>query len=359
MSLKNKLISAVLCAATLFGLAGCTFGKEFGTVITVNGNEKTLEYGAGYYLYYQYSAFTSVASLLGAGPDTTVKEMLKETLTVDEEEISATDYMKQQMDYYIKQHAAIDMWFEEEGLNFTSEVKADMQSNAKSGWDSYMGQLLEPNGVSYDTYLALVENYYKEQALYDKMFGDDAENMLSETDIKNELKGDYLRAKVVKFPKVDADNKALSDSAKAEILSLVDSAVAAINGGSSMEDVVDEYMPQVLKLSTGAEYTKASDYIVDEYIAIVGGSYSEAQVKAIQATENDKAGSLEDTRNVYCWQKVDVLKQDEVYKEQAEAAETLARESAFEVLLQKYAEDMTLTFNEEAVEYFAPKKIHY
>ena len=160
-------------------------------------------------------------------------------------------------------------------------------------------------------------------------------------------------------PKVDANNKALSDSAKAEIASLVKSAVASINSGSSMEKVVDEYMPKILKLSTGAEYTKASDYIVDEYIAIVDGNYSEAQVKAIQATEVDKADSLEDTRNIYCWQKQDVLKQDEVYKNQAEAAEKLARESAFEVLLKKYADGLTLTFNEEAAEYFAPKKIKY
>ena len=61
MSLKNKLISAVLCAATLFGLAGCTFGKDFGTVVTVSGTDDKLEYGAGYYLYYQYSAFTGAA----------------------------------------------------------------------------------------------------------------------------------------------------------------------------------------------------------------------------------------------------------------------------------------------------------
>ncbi|MBQ1235265.1 MAG: hypothetical protein IIX77_06555 [Oscillospiraceae bacterium] len=359
MSLKNKLISAVLCAATLFGLAGCTFGKDFGTVVTVSGKDDKLEYGAGYYLYYQYSAFTGAASLLGAGPDTTVKEILKETVKVNDKDVAVTDYMKQQMDQYIKQHAAIDMWFEEEGLNLTAEVKADIQSRAKSGWDSYMGDLLKPNGVSYDTYLALVENYFKEQALYDKMFGEDAKDMLSETDIKNELKSDYLRAKVVKFPKVDANNKALSDSAKAEIASLVKSAVASVNSGSSMEKVVDEYMPKILKLSTGAEYTKASDYIVDEYIAIVDGNYSEAQVKAIQATEVDKADSLEDTRNIYCWQKQDVLKQDEVYKNQAEAAEKLARESAFEVLLKKYADGLTLTFNEEAAEYFAPKKIKY
>jgi len=359
MSLKHKLISLMLGAATLFSLAGCTFGKDFGTVATVSGNGKTYEYTAGYYLYYQYSGFTSAVSNLGSGSDTKVGAVLKENLTIDDKEISVLEYIADECEYYLQMHGAIDAWYEAEGLSFDAETVAEIKKQAKSGWDSYMGDLLTPNGISYDTYVALVENYYKEQAIFEKHYGEGTKDILSEKDVDEVLKKDFIRAEVVRFPKVDANNKALSAEAKNEIIDLVKQAVAAIEKGEKTEDVVDKYMPEVLKLSTKDDYTQASDHIAEDYLTTTGSGYPEALITKMMESEKGEAGYHEDTRYVYFWVTGDVMEKDDMYKEQVKESETAAREAAFAEDLEEYMKDFKVTYNSDAVAYYEPKKIKY
>lgn len=358
MSFKNKLISLVLCGAVLLGLSGCAMGKYFGTVATVTGGEHDVELADGIFLYYQYSAYSAAVSALAEGSEVKVNYVLKQKLTEDGKEISVLDFISQKKDEYMIGHAAVDLLFEKEGLTLDSGVQKKIQEQIDGGW-SYMGPVLEKNGVSLETYRILIENYYKQQALFEKYYGADHPNILSEQGIADAVKEAFMRRQVIKFPKVDADNKAITTDNKAKVLELVKQANEAIKGGMSLSDATDKYMPQVLALTTKKAYTTASDYITTEYVEYTGGAYAAAQIDLLKKGEVGSVDYYEDTRVVYCWQKQDVLTKDSLYLEKATTSESEARQSAFTAQMDEYKKDFKITYDESAQKHYSLKKIKY
>ena len=357
MSFKNRVISALLCGAVLLGMTGCTFGKNFGTVATVSGAGKEMTYGDGMYLYYQFIGYNTASSALGEDVSTKVSDNLKKTVTVGEEEKAFADVMNESRDQGFINHAAVDLWFEAEGLTLDADAKKMITSQAKAGWDQQMKDVLEKNGVSYKTYEEIITNYYKQQLLFDKFYGPETENLLSDADLNAAVEASYMRRTLIRFPKVTAENKALSEEDLAKVQQLVNSAKEDIANGTEMAAVVDKYMPEVLKLTTKAEYTNAADYMVTEYVPFMGASYPEEQINLLKADAVGGVNSAEGTRTIYCWQKEDVLKDDELFRQKKAESENTARQTDFAAKLQEYQKDFTVSYNEDAVKYYDPKKI--
>lgn len=356
----KKFLAVLLAGCMLLGTTGCAMGKHYGEVATAKNEEgKEVVISDGLYLYYSYCSFTDCISELQAAGDSTTKvsKVLKANITTsDGEEITGKEYISQQVEYYLGLYAATELMFEEAGLSLSKEDENAIQDLVDGYWP-YVKEEMEPNGVSEDTYYLVMEDYYKSQKLLEHYYGE--EEVLSEDEIDAKIEETYMRRYLVKFPKTTLEFKALDDDVAAQIEDLVAKCCEAVSSGTEWSTAIDEYMPQVLALSTEQEYTTADDYLIDEYVPFSGSSYATKQIEQMSKEEVGTVNFYVDTRYIYAYEKTDIFNKDDKYTEQAEVLQNEARQTEYQNKVAEYQEKISVSYNDDATEYYDFKKLKY
>ena len=188
MKLMKNIIAAVIVFVMAFSVTACHKKDEI--AVTVNG----FEYTSAYYMCALINAYSEGQS--------EVYEALGDKATSD------VDFFKQKIDgkkfeTWVKDRA-IDM-LEEIGtyqklckdakVELTDEQMTEAQNMAYYYWAYYgYGQLFEPNGVSFNTYLQYtIDNYYGE--LYFKhLYGEGGKKEIAAADVEAKLYKDFIIA---------------------------------------------------------------------------------------------------------------------------------------------------------------------
>lgn len=191
MKLMKNIIAAVIVFVMAFSVTGCHKKDEI--AVTVNG----FEYTSAYYMCALINAYSEGQS--------EVYEALGDKATSD------VDFFKQKIDgkkfeTWVKDRA-IDM-LEEIGtyqklckdakVELTDEQMTEAQNMAYYYWAYYgYGQLFEPNGVSFNTYLQYtIDNYYGE--LYFKhLYGEGGKKEIAAADVEAKLYKDFIIADLI------------------------------------------------------------------------------------------------------------------------------------------------------------------
>lgn len=267
----KKRIIALLCAAVMaLSLAGCTISSTPSTVGTIGETEIT----SGMYLLSQYQGYFSAleaanaqtpaeGETLPAYAQMPVKDFLKETITVNDEETLVSDYVAAQTMKNIQYFAAVDAAFTALNGELSEEDIAAADANAQSIW-SANEELYKKNGFS----LATVQQYQyslsKADALMELVYGENGTKPVSDDELKAHLDEDLWFVYYSAVPVYNTQNFQITDENTAKVTEICQSALDSFNAEKETTDDVYQLFRNKMTLGLPAAYEALGNTYVPE-----------------------------------------------------------------------------------------------
>ncbi len=267
----KKRIIALLCAAVMaLSLAGCTISSTPSTVGTIGETEIT----SGMYLLSQYQGYFSAleaanaqtpaeGETLPAYAQMPVKDFLKETITVNDEETLVSDYVAAQTMKNIQYFAAVDAAFTALNGELSEEDIAAADANAQSIWSANEA-LYKKNGFS----LATVQQYQyslsKADALMQLVYGENGTEAVSDDELKAHLDEDLWFVYYSAVPVYNTQNFQITDENTAKITEICQKALDDFNAEKETTDDVYQLFRNKMTSGLPAAYEALGNTYVPE-----------------------------------------------------------------------------------------------
>lgn len=318
--MKNftKLLAVILCAVIAFSTAACSMTPQSSYTVTNTGEELPI----GVYIYSMYKAYSqaeSYAQQTKAYDATTglyngEESFLNVEITDDDgKKAVAQQWILTQAENEVKNMVAVNQEFKRLGAtideaSYTTSVKASWESGLAAMYDantlnqivSMYGQevalpkkdVLEPFGISYESYLMIELVAPKQQAIFDKLYGEGGEKAVSDEEFTKFFEENYTSYTYFSESLSTADevsqsadgslsqNKALSKEEIAKHEKTFKGYVADIKNGKSIDDVKKAHM---------ADYKLEQDSAVSNVENLKNSSIGEDLVKAIEELKDNQA----------------------------------------------------------------------
>jgi len=260
----KKVVSLILVAVMLFGLASCTASK-----VKVNGTKIDNEI---------YAYFEALAEENEDGE-------------VNEEEILNA----------ISRYVAINSEFANRGLALDSSTKADVSADTNDLWHLY-GVYYESIGVSKQTVYKIELSKAYEDALLADYYSAEGDSPVSEDELKKYFKENYAAIRFVTGYLFNVDDAgapvAMTDEQKSKLKNSFDSVAEMINEGTAIEEAVGSL----------GENTEVRDTLVN---AFSDGTLPDGFFDAVKGVEAGKTAVITLSDYIFLVSRVDVF--DEEY----------------------------------------------
>lgn len=206
---KTKKIAALSVASIMaLSMAGCTDMSKIMTVDDVDVN-------AGIYINYMLSEYTEqMYSMYYSG---VTSDFMNQEIENDEgEKVKLKDYLP---DYAYEQTldlVAINKQFEKLGLELSEEDSTEVSNAVNSYMESLTEDYLSEQGISKDSVTKYFTAEKQKERIFYYYYGQDGEKAVKNEDIKNYLKEDYLRYKIISVPRTTEATTTVSTSAASD-----------------------------------------------------------------------------------------------------------------------------------------------
>lgn len=231
MKLIKRILAITLVLIMAFSVTACHKKDEI--AVTVNG----FDYTSAYYMCALINAYSEGQS--------EVQNALGDKFKAD------TDYFKQNIagkkfEVWVK-NRAIEI-LEEIGtyqklckdakIELSDKMMSDAQNMAYYMWAYYgYGQLFEPNGVSFNTYLQFTVDSYYAELYFTHIYGEDGKKEIASADVEAKMYKDFLIADLLE---VTFDKE--TDKEKEEIKKKLDGYLKDLQDGKkTFEEVYNDY----------------------------------------------------------------------------------------------------------------------
>ena len=227
MSFSLKKAAALTAAAAMaLSMAAC--GKDTSWGAKIDG--RTLR--AGLMIYFQSSAVSEAYSYR--------TDSEANLLDINIEDKPARDWINAKVEEDMREFAAVESKFDELGIVF-QDNEEERTSLIVDQWWEYLGEYYENLGISKQSYLDAAMNSTKRSAIFDYYYGENGEKAVSEDEIRNYLKENYVRIKYIQMDLKDGEGNILKSDGKAEIKAMAEGYIERAKAGESFEKISDEY----------------------------------------------------------------------------------------------------------------------
>ena len=254
--MTKRALSAVLCGAVV--LTACSCGANTTTALTIDGTEIP----AGVYISYQMDALSEAQSALSEEqPDLDMSaedfDFKKQTIGG----IAAEEWVKNKTIELCRNFVATNKMFDEYGLALEDYQKDEIDAYVESTWNDenmyaqyiygvdVIGEYYESLGVGEKSFKAIQEIFYKQEALFNHIYGEGGELEVSADEINAKVLSDY--ALVLSF-EVDPTYGKAQDY------------VDMLNGGTAFTEVKQSY-DQAVAVAEAEEAMKEAEEAGEEY----------------------------------------------------------------------------------------------
>ena len=254
--MTKRAMAAVLCGA--LALTACSCGNTTGTALTIDGTDIP----AGVYICYQMDAYSKAqAALAEAEPDL---DMYAEDFDIKAhtiEGVNAEEWIKNKTFELCRNYVAASKAFDEYGLSLTAEQQAEINQYVTSAWEEEnmyaqylygfdtIGEYYESKGVGEKSYKETQTLYYKQEAVFNHLYGEGGELEVPAEEINAKILSDY--ALVLSFEVDPAYGKAQDY-------------VDMLNGGTSFTTAKQAY-DQAEAVTEAEEAKKEAEEAGEEY----------------------------------------------------------------------------------------------
>ena len=352
-SLKSKIIAVFSASVMALSLTAC--GEDTAYIGNIGGTEVP----AGIYLYHMTSAYSS-AAMQKTEEQKTVWEV-----TIDGK--TAEEYIAEEGLLRTKKFVAIEKKFDELGLTLTDKEKADIKSSAE-GYYKQSESAMKSSGISLDSFTKIVMNDTKYSKLFNAYY--DAEtgiDPVKSSQIKSYLKENYARTKIIEVSLKDLDGNLLKGAEKEKAINLAkeyQSKATDENFDELMYDNYNALMKQYAE-KNGTEFTPieynpedieeyAMEQIIDKDNSLLPASVTE-EIFAHKA--DGKAFLVEGSDAYYVVVRYNILDREGIEETYKDTILKALKSEEFAELETKWAEELSIEWNEKAKERYAPKEL--
>lgn len=237
--MKNKRFAALALAALLLAalFAGCTF-KAPATV----GKVGDVEIPAGLYLLLQYNVYGRAEGL------TTEEDVLKATLTVDEEEILGQDYLRRETLKAVENYAAVEILFAQLGGSLTEEELASADGYAETLWAGSQDKFSQ-NGIGLASLKLWMENSARAGKLLEMVYGPDGQQPVADAELTAFVNENYARASYLALPLLDYSTyTVLDEEGDKQMNEIAGKIKAGLLAGEPIKELAAQYLPDAYAL---------------------------------------------------------------------------------------------------------------
>ena len=353
MSLLKKAAAVALTSAMALSLASCGEDTTWGA--RIDGTELK----AGILIYFQSSAVYEARDYM-IETDTDV-------LAITIEDKPAKDWINDKAVESMREYAAVENKFNELGLAFeNNEDKA--AANTVDQWWEYIQEYYESIGISKESYLNIVLNSEKRNAVFDYYYGEGGELAVSDDEIKTYLSENNARINYIEMPLKDGEGNLLKSDGKAEIKEMAEGYIERIKNGEDMNTVAAEYNAYYQSLVEAASSTEesaddgtaASETVVDNTTVISkSGSYPSVAVsEQVFGTLNvDDVVLVEEDEVYYIVNKLDLFADETYLENQKESVLHTLKDEEFDAMVAGWLESQNVEVNEAAIERYKLEKL--
>lgn len=295
MSKKIRNIAAAACAVVCtVSMSGCS---DSGYIGSVNG----IEIPTGIYLYNViFDAYNDASDKIKEemDDDAGTAEVTVLDQTIDGKK--ASTWLKDTAIEKLKRFAAIETLFSENGLSLSQEDIDSIDSSISSLDDdlgayaqyygieeSSFGEHYEKMGISKSSMRSIIENSYKENAVFLKYFGADGLTPATDDEINAYLTENYAAVKLLKLEFTDQQGIMLKDEADIEaVKQLAQSYADRFNAGEDWTDIQYDFDLRAAQLEAWSE---AEDKYAEEKSASAeaGSAESTAESDGLVSSESE------------------------------------------------------------------------
>ena len=380
--MTKRAMAAVLCGA--LALTACSCGNTTGTALTIDGTDIP----AGVYICYQMDAYSKAqAALAEAQPDL---DMYAEDFDIKAqtiEGVNAEEWIKNKTVELCRNYVAANKAFDEYGLSLTAEQQAEINQYVTSAWEEEnmyaqylygfdtIGEYYESKGVGEKSYKETQTLYYKQEAVFNHLYGEGGELEVPAEEINAKILSDY--ALVLSFEVDPAYGKAQD---YVDMLNGGTSFTAAKQAYDQAEAVAEAEEAKKKAEEAGEEYdgTLPEDVVVAEVeestlkdvINVNDVAPSESYVKDVFAMANGENklitvseditgadGTTTTAISYYVVKKLDISADAEVMEEYSETVLFDMKSSELEETLKTKGAAYTVTENAAAIKLYTIDKI--
>lgn len=196
--MTKRAAAAVLCGALALTACGC--GANTTTALTIDGTEIP----AGVYICYQMDALSEAQTLLSEEQpdlDMTAEDFDFKAETI--EGVAAEEWVKNKTIELCRTFVATNKAFDEYGLSLTAEQEAEIEAYVDSTWNDenmyaqyiygvdVLGDYYESLGVGEKSFEAIQNIYYKQETLFNHIYGEGGELAVPAEELNAKVISDY------------------------------------------------------------------------------------------------------------------------------------------------------------------------
>lgn len=380
--MTKRAMAAVLCGA--LALTACSCGNTTGTALTIDGTDIP----AGVYICYQMDAYSKAqAALAEAQPDL---DMYAEDFDIKAqtiEGVNAEEWIKNKTFELCRNYVAANKAFDEYGLSLTAEQQAEINQYVTSAWEEEnmyaqylygfdtIGEYYESKGVGEKSYKETQTLYYKQEAVFNHLYGEGGELEVPAEEINAKILSDY--ALVLSFEVdpaygkaqdyVDMLNGGTSFTAAKQAYDQAEAVAEAEEAKKEAEEAGEEYdgtLPEDVVVAEVEEST------LKDVVNVNDVAPSESYVKDVFAMANGENklitvseditgadGTTTTAISYYVVKKLDISADAEVMEEYSETVLFDMKSSELEETLKAKGAAYSLTENAAAIKLYTIDKI--
>ena len=357
----SKILCVVLALVIALSAASCSLSKQYAY------QQDDIELPIGVYIYYLYNAYNSAQNYAQqsdlydseTGKYDGKKSFLKMEITDDDGETAvAEDWIKNKAEEDTKHAVAINTKFNELGCTIDQTELDSTQTYYKSYWDQSYAEMLEPYGISFDSFfMAGYTIPVMENEAFKAEYGNGGPSEVATADIATYFTDNYTSYKyfsVNLYTTETADTTDGSEETASENVPLSEEEIAAyqkdfsdyavtLSEGGSYDDVINKYME---KYSVEENPTTESVEVIDK-------ETTDDILKAILDMKDGQALTLEvgddDTsKQLYLIYREPIENQVEAYTDPEQHKDDVLSEmkhEEFEDMLKTFTEELNITLS--------------
>ncbi|MBR3666502.1 MAG: hypothetical protein IKN66_05020 [Ruminococcus sp.] len=263
MNKFNKFAAAAAAFALAVTSAGCgapeaiTIGKGTQTALTIDG----YDIPAGVFIYNEITAYNNAAYELYAKNNT--EPSLEDVKNATIEDMSATDWIQNKAVEACKDFVANEKEFEKIGETLSAEeldnIKKLVSSNSSN-------EMFTENGIGEESLRKIIENSYKQEAIFKHYYGIGGEKGCTEDELKEYFQDKTTRLKYFTINLLDQNGEKYSDEEIRTLNKMADQYVKDINAEKTdkaklakIDECEEEYNEYAAKLAEEAAKKAAEE----------------------------------------------------------------------------------------------------
>lgn len=347
MNIAKRITAFLLGAVMCISLTSC--GDD-----GVAAELGETEIPAGVYILQQVIAFNEAQQ--AEGYDSSLKDIWENKI----EEKPLEDWINEKALEYLKNYAAVEQWFEEEGMTLSEEDQESIDYTVESTWSTYEKKYNQI-GIAKSSYELYQTNQYKYSLLFKKYYDKDGTEPISDEDLKEYYQTDFAQFQMISFSTLDPSTyEALDDTKKAEVKEKAEAYLKRAQDGEDMVALINERAKEYAKERGQDEPEIDEEQTYVRTIKKDTSSYYVSDDIRDNIFSQAKIGEpilLSDSNGYYVVKRREVSPSEDDFTELKDSLLFDLKGDAFKEIVTKKGEEVTLKLHEASIKDYKATKL--